>query len=181
MREPDRLVLVGAFGAPQGVRGEIRVKSFTGEAKAIGAYGALTDARRSRAFAFERLRALKDDILVARVKGVDTRDAAAALTGVELFARRDQLPPPNADEFYYDDLVGLAAVNRDGAPLGRVVALNNYGAGDILEIRPEGGGESLLLPFTQAVAVEIDFHGGRIVIELPDEIEGEESSGDAQT
>ncbi len=173
MREPDRLVLVGAFGAPLGVRGEIRVKSFTGEAKAIGAYGALTDASRSRAFAFERLRALKDDILVARVKGVDTRDAAAALTGVELFARRDQLPPPNADEFYYDDLVGLEAVTREGRRLGRVASLMNYGAGDILEIAPDGGDEALLLPFTNDVAPVVDFEAGRIVIEPPQEVDGQ--------
>ena len=84
------------------------------------------------------------------------------------------MPPPAEDEFYYDDLVGLAAVTREGETLGRVVRLINYGAGDILEIAPEGGGETLLLPFTKAVAVEIDFAAGRIVIEPPDEIEGEE-------
>jgi 16S rRNA processing protein RimM len=173
LREPDRLVLVGAFGAPQGVRGEIRVKSFTGEAKSIGAYGALTDAKRSRAFAFERLRALKDDMLVVKLRGIDDRDAAQALTGVEIFARRDQLPPPKADEFYYDDLVGLEAVTREGKRLGRVASLTNYGAGDILEIAPEGGGEELLLPFTKAVAPVLDFEAGRIVIEPPEEVADE--------
>ncbi len=171
MRGPGRLVLVGAFGAPQGVHGEIDVKSFTGEAKAIGAYGSLTDARRSRAFAFERLRLLKDDMLAAKVRGVDTREAAAALTGVEIFARRDQLPPPNADEFYYDDLIGLEAVTREGARLGRVASLMNYGAGDILEIAPDGGDETLLLPFTKDVAPVVDFEVGRIVIEPPRETE----------
>ena len=176
----SRLVALGVFGAPQGVRGEVRIKSYTRDPKEIGAYGPLTDGRGAR-FVLESVRLLKDEMLVARLEGVANREAAAALTGVELFARREQLPPPDEDEFYYDDLVGLAAVSRDGVPLGRVVALNNYGAGDILEIRPEGGGESLLLPFTKTVAVEIDFPGGRIVIVLPDEIEGEESSGDAQT
>jgi 16S rRNA processing protein RimM len=170
---PDRLVLIGAFGAPQGVRGEIRVRSFTFEPKAIGAYGTLTDARRSRAFAFERMRALKDDMLVVKVKGVDTREAAAALTGVEIYARREQLPPPAADEFYYDDLVGLEAVTRAGEPLGRVASLMNYGAGDILEIAPEDGREAFLLPFTRAVAPTIDFEAGRIVIEPPQEVLGE--------
>ncbi len=97
MRAPNRLVLVGVFGAPQGVRGEIRVKSFTGDAKAIGAYGPLTDKGGARAFVFERLRALKDDMVVANVKGVETREAAAALTGVEIFARRAQLPKPGED------------------------------------------------------------------------------------
>ncbi len=173
MRQADRLVIVGAFGAPQGVRGEIRVRSFTGEAEAIGAYGALTDATRSRAFAFERLRPLKDGMLVVKVKGVDTREAAAALTGVEIFARRDRLPPPEADEFYYDDLVGLEAVTREGQRLGRVASLMNYGAGDILEIAAEDGGEALLLPFTKAVVPVVDFEARRIVIEPPREVDGE--------
>jgi 16S rRNA processing protein RimM len=171
LRAPDRLVLVGAFGAPQGVRGEIRLKSYTGEAKAIGAYGPLTDASGANVFVFERLRALRDDMLVVKVKGVETRDAAAGLTGVEVFARRSRLPPPKADEFYYDDLVGLAAVTRDGEPIGRVAALSNYGAGDILEIAPDGGGEAILLPFTKAVAPKIDFEAGRIVLEPPEEAE----------
>lgn len=156
------------------MRGELRLKSYTRDPEAIAAYGPLTDAQCVRAFVLESVRALKNEMLVARVRGVATREAAAALTGVELFARREQLPPPAEDEFYYDDLVGLAAVTRDGAPLGRVVALSNHGAGDILEIAPEAGGETLLLPFTKAVAVAIDFSSGRIVIELPDEVEGEE-------
>src|SRR5271167_4744998 len=162
---PDRLVLVGVFGAPQGVRGEIRVKSFTADPKAIGAYGALTDAKRANHFAFERLRALKDDMVVVKVEGVETRGVAAALTGVEIFARRDQLPPPNADEFYHADLVGLEAVTRAGERLGRVVSIGNYGAGDILEIEPGGGGEPLLLPFTRWAAPIVDFDAGRIVVE----------------
>ena len=108
MPSPKRLVLLGVFGAAQGVRGEVRVKSYTAVPKAIGAYGALTDKAGARAFVFESLRALKDEMLVARVKGVSTREAAQALTGVEIFARREQLPPPDENEFYYDDLVGLA-------------------------------------------------------------------------
>jgi 16S rRNA processing protein RimM len=164
---PDRLVVVGLFGAPQGVKGEIRLKSFTGDPKAIGAYGPLTDSKRKCAFVFERLRALKDDMLVVKLEGLETREAAAALTGVELFARREQLPPPNEDEFYYADLVGLDAVTRAGERLGRVAAVSNYGAGDILEIASNGGAETLLLPFTKAVAPVIDFEAGRIVIELP--------------
>src|ERR1700722_11099944 len=101
---------MGVFGAPQGVRGEVRVKSLAGEATAIGAYGPLTDKDRVRTFAFETLRSLKDDMLVARVAGIATREAAEALKGVEIFARRDQLPPSSEDEFYYDDLIGLEAV-----------------------------------------------------------------------
>ena len=174
---PSRLVLLGVFGAPQGVRGEVRVKSYTSDPNSIGAYGPLTDAAGKRAFALEAVRALKDDMVVARVRGVATREAAAALTGVALYARRDQLPPPGPDEFYHDDLIGLAAVTREGVTRGKVAALSNYGAGDILEIAAEGGGETLLLPFTKAVAVEIDFPGGRIVIIPPNEIDGDDKDG----
>ena len=164
---------MGVFGAPQGVRGEVRVKSLTGEPSAIGVYGPLTNKGRSRSFAFESLRPLKDDMLVARLTGVSTREAAEALKGVEIFARRDQLPPPNEDEFYYDDLVGLEAVDAAGGRIGRVVSLMNHGAGDVLEIAPVGGGETLLLPFTKGVVTRIDFDDGRVVIEPPREVEGE--------
>jgi small subunit ribosomal protein S16 len=99
--------------------------------------------------------------------------AAAALTGVEIFAGRDQLPPPGDDEFYYDDLIGLDAVDKAGAPLGRVVSVMNYGGGDILEIAPAGGRETLLLPFTMGVAPTVDFKAGQIVIEPPREVEDE--------
>jgi 16S rRNA processing protein RimM len=167
------LILLGVFGAARGVRGEVRVKSYTQDPKAIGAYGALTDRAGARVFAFESLRPLGAETLVARVKGVSTREGAEALNGVELYAWREQLPPPGEDEFYYDDLVGLAAVTREGLRLGRVVSLSNFGAGDVLEIAPEDGGDALLMPFTKAVAVEIDFSAGRIVIEPPREIEGE--------
>ena len=173
MASPARLVQLGVFGAAQGMRGEVRVKSFTADPRAIGGYGVLTDNSGARAFRFESVRPLRDDMLVVRLAGVTTRNAAEALTGVGIFARRDQLPPPAADEFYYDDLVGLAAVTADGAPLGRVAGLRNYGAGDILEIAPADGGETLLLPFTKAVAVAIDFSAGRVVIEPPREVEDE--------
>jgi 16S rRNA processing protein RimM len=169
----DRLILMGVFGAPQGVNGAMRVKSLTGDPKAIGAYGPLTDGKRRRVFAFESLRLLRGDMLVARVAGVSTREAAAALTGVEIFARRGQLPPPSDNEFYWDDLIGLDAVDKAGARLGRVASVMNYGAGDILDIAPAGGGEALLLPFTKRVALKIDFDAGLIVIEPPGEVQGE--------
>jgi 16S rRNA processing protein RimM len=174
VRAPDRLILIGVFGAPQGLRGEVRVRSLTADPAAIGAYGPLTDKDRGRIFGLQSLRPLKDDMLVARVAGVSSREAAEALKGVEIFARRDQLPPPADDEFYYDDLIGLEAVDPAGAPLGRVVALMNYGAGDVLEIAPAEGGQTLLLPFTKQVAPRVDFDAGRIVIERPREVEDED-------
>src|SRR5277367_6799132 len=123
---------MGVFGAPQGVRGEIRVKSLTGEPSAIGIYGPLTNGGRTRSFAFESLRPLKDDMLAARIAGVSTREAAEALKNVEIFARRDQLPPPGENEFYCDDLIELEAVDAAGGRIGHVVSLMNYGAGDVL-------------------------------------------------
>jgi 16S rRNA processing protein RimM len=168
LTDPARLVALGVFGAPQGVHGELRIKSYTEVPKAITNYGPLTDGR-ARTFVFEAARALKDDMLVVRIAGIATREAAAALNGVELFARREQFPPPNADEFYYDDLIGLVAVTREHRKLGRIAALSNYGAGDILEIAREDG-DTMLLPFTKAVAVEIDFSRGAIVIEPPREV-----------
>ncbi len=175
MPDPDRLMKLGVIGAAQGVRGELRVKSYTADPIAIGAYGPLTDQAGARRIALTVLRRLKDDMVVVRVEGVDDRDAARALTGVELYARRSQLPAPAPGEYYHDDLIGLEAFTREGDPFGRVVAVLDYGAGDILEIRPEGGGETILLPFTDAVAPEIDFDAGRIVIEPPNEIEAEAS------
>ena len=168
----DRLIALGVFGAPQGVRGEIRIKSYTADPAAVGGYGPLTDAAGTRRFAVKIVRPLRDDLLVARVEGVATREAAAALTNVELYARRSQLPPPDGEEFYHHDLIGLAAVTPDGAGFGRVIAVVNHGAGDLLEIaRPEG--PTALLAFTRAVAPEIDFAGGRIVVIPPPEVDGE--------
>ena len=164
---------MGVFGAPQGVRGEVRVKSLTDDPSAIAAYGPLTDKSRTRTFTFESLRTLKGDMVVARVSGVSTREAAEALKGVEVFARRGQLPPPNEDEYYYDDLIGLEAVDVAGTYVGQVASLMNYGAGDVLEIAPVDGGETLLLPFTKGVAQHVDFDAGRIVIETPREVEGD--------
>jgi 16S rRNA processing protein RimM len=175
---PDRLIPLGIFGAPHGVRGELRVKSYTQEPKAIGSYGALTDKSAKAVYKLTALRALKDDMLVVRLAGVDSREAAEKLTGAELFARRAQLPPPSDDEFYHDDLVGLEAVTREGDRLGHVVALRNFGAGDILEIAPASGEETLLLPFSKAVAVAMDFDAGKIVIVPPDEIDGESLDGE---
>ena len=168
----DRLIALGVFGAPQGVRGEIRVKSYTADPAAVGGYGPLTDSAGTRRFVLKIVRPLRDDMLVARVEGVTTREAAAALTNVEIYARRSQLPPPDAEEFYYSDLIGLAAMTPDGEAFGRVLAVVNHGAGDLLEIaRPEG--PSALLAFTKQVVPEIDFAGGRIVVRPPPEIDGE--------
>lgn len=169
-REYPRLVLVGRFGAPQGVRGEIRIKSYTADPLAIGDYGPLSDETGAKKFEIERLRLLKEDMVVAKVKGLADRDAAGALTGVSLYVAREKLPPPDEDEFYIADLVGLSAVSPEGEAIGIVKNVLNFGAGDILEIAPASG-ETLMLPFTKEVAPSIDFSDGRIVVARPAETE----------
>ncbi|MFT4098017.1 MAG: ribosome maturation factor RimM [Rhodoblastus sp.] len=172
MTEKPRLVLVGRFGAPQGVRGEIRIKSYTADPLDVGEYRPLSDETGAKTFEIERLRLLKDDMVVAKVKGLADRDAAGALTGVSLYVAREKLPPPDEDEFYIADLIGLSAVSSEGQQIGVVKNVLNFGAGDILEIAPAAG-ETLMLPFTKEVAPSIDFAGGKIVVVRPTEVEGE--------
>eukprot|EP01037_Dinobryon_pediforme_P013576 gene13576-13695_t len=132
------LVLVGIFGAAHGVRGEIRLKSYTQDPAAIGDYGPLS-SKNGQIFELLTLRPVKDDMFVARIKGVADRNGAEALTNTELFVPRSQLPPPDEDEFYYSDLIGLRAETDEGLLLGHVRSLENFGAGDIIEIAPETG------------------------------------------
>ena len=160
------LVLVGVFGAAHGVRGEIRLKSFTQDPAAIGDYGPL-QVKDGRNFSLSGLRHIKDDMFVAQVEGIKDRNAAESLTNLELFVPRAQLPAPEEDEFYYSDLIGLRAEDEAGQLLGHVKSVENYGAGDIIEIAPETG-ETVLLPFTRAVVPVVDLVRGRIVIVLPE-------------
>ncbi len=163
----DRVILA-RIGAPHGVRGEVRLKSFAETPADVAAYGPLVTAD-GRSFTITALRPASGpapDMFVVRLKGVDDREAAAALTGLDLSVARDRLPDAGEETFYHADLVGLAAATQDGSPLGTVVAVQDYGAGDLLEIRPENG-PALLVPFTRAIVPEIDLAGGRIVVDPP--------------
>ena len=163
-------ILVGRFGAPHGVRGEIRLKSFTADPSAIGDYEVLRDETGARSFRIESVRPIKDDMVVARLAGVRDRNAAEALTNLDLYIDRSELPPPHEDEFYHSDLIGLRAELQDGSPFGTVLRVLNFGAGDILEIATTSG-DTVLLPFTKAVAPTVDIAGGRVVVVPPVEIE----------
>ncbi|PWB78670.1 MAG: 16S rRNA processing protein RimM [Methylocystaceae bacterium] len=165
-------VLLGRFGAAHGVRGEIRLQSFTADPAAIASYGPLFDESGARRFVISSLRSLGKDIFVARLEGVADRTGAEALTGLELYVPREALPAPDEDEFYLADLEGLRAETSSGEMLGHVIGVRNFGAGDILEIQPPEG-ETILLPFTKAVVPIVDIAGGRAVIVPPMESEVE--------
>jgi 16S rRNA processing protein RimM len=176
------MVVLGRISAAQGLRGEVRIATFTEAPENIAAYGPLT-ASDGRTLNITGLRPLKGANVAARLEGVADRTAAEALRGLELFVSRDCLPPAEDGEWYVNDLVGLLAVAPDGAELGKIIAVQNYGAGDLLEIRlPKTSGEegvaqatTRLVPFTEAAVPEVDIAGGRVVVVLPEEIDaGEE-------
>ena len=166
-------VCVARIGAAHGVRGAVKLWTFTEDPLAVRDYGPLMTKDGARQFEVTHVREAKDH-LVATLKGVTTRDDAERLNGLELYVPRDRLPATDDDEYYHADLIGLAAVNAADQPLGRVVAIHNFGAGDIIEIAPAKGA-TMLLPFTKAVVPTVDVAGGRVVIELPQEIEGDEA------
>lgn len=163
-----RRLKVGVIAGPHGVRGAVRVKSFTREPEALGRYGPLSDAD-GRAIYRLRPTGTAKGAVIARIEGVEDRDAAEALKGTELFLPREALPAPDdPDEFYHADLIGLAAEGEDGARLGTVKALYDFGAGDVLEIALEGGGTAML-PFTREAVPLVDPAGGRVVVAPPAE------------
>ncbi|MET0633217.1 MAG: ribosome maturation factor RimM [Xanthobacteraceae bacterium] len=161
-------ICVAQIGGAHGIRGEVKLKSFTADPLAVKDYGVLESEDGAASFEIEALRPAKG-YLVARLRGVRDRNAAEQLTNLRLFVPRERLPPPAADEFYHADLIGLAAVTAAGVEVGTVVAVHNFGAGDILELRPPAGGTTIMLPFTDAFVPRIDIAGGRIVVEPPEE------------
>jgi 16S rRNA processing protein RimM len=164
--KPDR-VLVGEIGRPQGLQGEVRIRSFTAEPGAIADYGPLEDEAGARLFEIESLR-VTPKALSARLKGVTTREEAEALTGTKLYVPRSRLPAREEDEWYHSDLIGLAALGPDGATIGTVIAVHNFGAGDLLEIWPAGGDAAVLMPFTRETVPEVDVEGGWLKVVPPE-------------
>jgi 16S rRNA processing protein RimM len=165
-------VCVARIGAAHGVRGAVKLWTFTEDPLAVTRYGPLATKDGARVFEVAQAREAKGH-LVATLKGVTTRNEAERLNGIELYVAREKLPATDEDEYYHADLIGLAAVTTAEEPLGKVIAIHNFGAGDIIEIAPPKGA-TMLLPFTNAVVPAVDIAGGRVVIELPAEIEGDE-------
>ena len=167
-------ILLARIGAAHGVRGEVRVKSFTAEPMSLGDYGPLTAAD-GRRFDIERLRPAKQ-VVIAKFRGIDDRASAEALNGTELYVDREALPAAGEDEFYHADLIGLTALREAGEALGTIVAIHDFGAGDILEIAPARG-PSLLVPFTRAAVPHVDMAGGRVIVSAAVESAHEQQSG----
>lgn len=159
---------MGVVGAAHGVRGAIRIKSFTDVPEAIANYGTLEDESGARGFTLRVVGTAKGDgMVIAELSGIVNPDQAEALRGLRLYAPRAVLPATTDDEFYHADLVGLAAVLEDESELGRIIAVHDFGAGDVIEIeRVEG--QPVLVPFTRAAVPVVDIAGGRVVVDPPE-------------
>lgn len=167
--DAKRVCLGRAIGA-RGLKGEVRIKTFTEDPLAIGAYGPLQDEARTRQFEISNVQTAKDGV-VARLKGVSTREEADALKGVEFYVDRNRLPDVEDDStFYFEDLIGLVAINENGSALGQVVAVQNFGASDLLEVRPATGGATVLVPFTREIVPDIDREAGWLLMLAPEGI-----------
>ncbi len=166
---PERLVCIAAVAAAHGVRGAMKLRCFTAEPENVAAYGPVLDEAGHELFALELVGPAKGGV-IARARGITSREAAEALRGKRLYVPRERLPEPEPDEFYHEDLIGLTAVSRDGAPAGRVSAVYDFGAGDLIEVTAEDG-RQVVLPFTREAVPEIDLVGRRLVIEPPAEVD----------
>jgi len=163
-------VCIAQIGAAHGVRGEVRLWSFTGDPMAVTSYGPLESEDGRQRFTIEALRPAKDHF-VARLAGVADRTAAEKLTNTKLYVSRDRLPPVEDDDtFYHADLIGLAVVTPDGTPLGTVTAVHNFGAGDVIEIKPDSG-DALLIAFTETAVPKIDMAARQMTVVPPVEVE----------
>jgi 16S rRNA processing protein RimM len=161
----DKRVCVGAVAGAHGVRGAVKIKSFTATPEDIARYGALEDESGERHFTL-RLTGAGKGVLIGHLSGIADRNQAEAARGLRLYLHRDALPPTEDDEYYHADLIGLEAVLSDGTTVGRVRAVHDFGAGDTLEIA-KAEGPPLMVPFTQGVVPSVDLASGRLVIDPP--------------
>ncbi len=166
-------VCVGAIAGAFGVRGEARLKPFTEDPQAVASYGPVETEDGARSFTLKISRPIGDGLAVW-LSGVKTREEAEALKGTRLYVSREALPEPEEDEFYHADLIGLKVEDLKGEPLGVVRSVQNYGAGDFLEIVTPGRKAPALMPFTRETAPKIDLKGGRLVADPPEGVFGED-------
>ncbi|MFN0192085.1 MAG: ribosome maturation factor RimM [Aestuariivirga sp.] len=160
-----KLILLGVITGAHGIRGEVKLKSFTADPAAIASYGPL-QTKSGETLEIARLKPQKDHFIAA-LKGVTDRSLAEALRGTELFIPRENLPPTDESELYIADLIGKPVVLADGKPLGTITSIENYGAGDLLNVGIEGREDTVLIPLTDDFVSAIE--EGRIVVNLPED------------
>ncbi len=165
--EEGERVLLGCITGVHGLKGEVKIATYTGEPEDIASYGALASAE-GRSFRISAIRSVKGGTVIAALHGVASRDEAEKLRGTDLYVCRAALPPPeDDDEFYHSDLIGLNAVSPDGETIGNIIAVHNFGAGDLLEIRFEGERQAQLIPFESAHVPRVDLAAREVVVLRP--------------
>ena len=169
MPQSDRLLL-GVVAGPRGIKGEMKVKTFTGNPEDIASYGSLENEAGTQSYKI-KLVGFSKGIPVIRIKGVADRNQAEAFKGTELYISRDRLPETESDEFYHTDLIGLDAIFEDGTIFGKILRLFDFGAGDMLEVVPDGKGakSSIFVPFTLEMVPTVDLDAGHVVLSLSDD------------
>ena len=165
----DKLIQVGRVAGAFGVKGEVRVSTFTENPLAVLNYRTLLSEDGQPALTLLSGRSFNGGV-IARAKEIETKEQADRMRGLKLFVARAALPPPEEDEFYLADLIGLAAVAPDGEPLGVVAGVETYGAGDLIEIKPPSSAPNWQIAFTRDNVPEIHLAGGRIVVVRPNEV-----------
>lgn len=177
MTDKDQRVLLGRIVTAHGIRGDVVIDSYTDDPADIGAYGPLQSADGSKELVVKVVRVTPKGV-IAHIKGIDDRNGAEALRGVELFVARAKLPMADEGEFYYADLEGLRAESEAGGLIGTVIAVQNFGAGDLLEVRLAAEGGTELIPFTDAFVPVVDIAAGRVVVILPASASDDEEKPD---
>ncbi len=168
----EQKVLLAKIGAAHGIRGEVRVKPFGDDPLSFTDYGVLTTKDGKRSFEVDKARVQKT-VVITRFKGITDRNQAEELNGLELYVDRDQFPEPDEDEFYYSDLNGLTVLDQHGETLGKIIAVQDFGAGDLLEIRPKRG-RTFYVPFTKEFVPAISLDEGLVTVDLPENYFSEE-------
>lgn len=179
MTTAPKRILLGEIVAAHGIRGEVGIKTYTAEPEAIADYGPLSDEAGKRTFEITAVKMTAKGI-VARIKGVTDRTGAEALKGTGLYVAREALPKAAEDEgeYYHADLIGLSAVAPDGTALGTIVAVANFGAGDLIEIKFAGRNATEFVPFTDACVPAVEIATGKVTVIMPEMVEGEPPPGE---
>lgn len=174
----SRRILIAEIAGAHGIRGDVLVRTYTEDPEAVAAYGPLTDER-GRSFVLHLIRVTNKGV-IARVSGIVDRNGAEPLRGTKLYIDRSKLPETTSAEFYHADLIGLRAVSGDGTPLGVIVSVQNFGAGDLLELKPLESSETEFIPFQNRWVPSVDLEAGTLVIERPVATSDGESEGSAE-